>query len=299
MTPFTAATQPAPGAPSAAVAAPPALRARDVCLRYGAKTVLDRVSLEVPQGAIVGLVGSNGAGKTSLMRSLLGLSMPQSGAMEVLGDCPGAFTVATRERLGYVPQSPELVDWMRVGDSLDYLGSFYPRWNTTRVQRWLSAWELDPRAKIASLSLGQRQKLALIQALGHEPDLLLLDEPVASLDPLMRREFVRALFESEGERTVLISSHLLGDLERLITHLAVMRQGRVVLMDAWDALVENLVSVPLARRLPEQPGLLAQHEQSGQVTGVIDRRLLDPGHVGAIGTPVAMNLDAMFVALMS
>lgn len=272
-------------------------------LSYKTQQVLRGIDLQIPQGAVVGLVGANGAGKTTLMRCLLGLSLPQSGTIQLLGDTPGEFSDSTRERLGYVAQTPELIEWMKLGQYLDYIGAFYTHWNAQRTAQLVSAWDLNPHQKIAQMSLGQKQKVALLQALGHNPDLLLLDEPVASLDPLMRRDFMRTLFEDAAQRTVLISSHLLSDLERIITHLVLMKDGRILLTDEWDVLSENLhrVHLPhgLPHLLPNVPGVLAQHVHPDGITAVIDQRSFDATQLPAGVQPVSMNLDALFVELLS
>ena len=288
----------AANAASDALAADP-IQVSGLNLSYKKVPVLRDFRLSVPPGAVVGLVGANGAGKTSLMRCLLGLTLPQSGQIRVLGEDPAALSDSARARLGYVAQTPELIEWMKVGQYLDYIGAFYPSWDTRRVQQLTQAWDLNPKQKIVELSLGQKQKVALLQALGHDPELLLLDEPVASLDPLMRRDFMRTLFEHAPQRTVLISSHLLSDLERIITHLVLMKDGRILLADEWDVLVEVLQRVQLRSRLPDEPGVLVQHEHADGVTAVIDTRLFDrsllPHGVQASG----MNLDGLFVELVS
>lgn len=268
-------------------------------LSYKNHHVLKDINLRIPSGAVVGLVGANGAGKTTLIRCLLGLSLPQSGHIRLLGDEPSDLSDATRARLGYVAQTPELIEWMRVEQYLSYIGAFYPVWHTQRIAQLLKAWALNPTQKISQLSLGQKQKLALLQALGHAPDLLLLDEPVASLDPLMRRDFMRTLFDDAPNRTVLISSHLLSDLERIITHLVLMKDGRIVLADEWDVLVESLQRVQLAHRLPDVPGVLVQHVHADGVTAVIDTRHFDLALLPHGVQPVSMNLDALFVELVS
>ncbi len=288
-----------PGAEHEDAPTRPLIEVNGLNLSYKKHHVLKDIQLHVPSGAVVGLVGANGAGKTTLMRCLLGLSRPQSGRIRLLGDDPCDLSDASRARLGYVAQTPELIEWMKLGQYLDYIGAFYPTWQAARVAQLAKAWDLNPGQKIAQMSLGQKQKVALLQALGHAPDLLLLDEPVASLDPLMRRDFMRTLFDDVAERTVLISSHLLSDLERIITHLVLMKDGRIVLADAWDVLAESLQRVQLAQRLPDAPGVLAQHARADGVTAVIDTRQFDASLLPP-GVPAAsMNLDALFVELVS
>lgn len=272
----------------------------EVTLTYGDTIALADASLRLPTGAVVGLAGSNGAGKSSLIRCLLGLTLPQSGQIRLLGEDPRELSDTARARLGYVPQTPELIEWMKVGQHLDYIGAFYPDWDAARVAHWCAAWDLDTKKKVASLSLGQKQKLSLLLALGHAPQLLVLDEPVASFDPLMRREFMRTLFDETPERTVLISSHLLADLERVISHLVLMKNGRVLLVDEWDALNENLRRVVSPTRLPSGPGVLAQRTGTAETTAVIDTRQFALADLPSGARQVmAMNLDDLFVELMS
>jgi len=271
----------------------------DLNLSYKNRHVLKDVCLQIPQGAVVGLVGANGAGKTSLIRCMLGLTLPQSGEARLLGEDSRNLSDHARARLGYVAQTPELIEWMKVAAYLDYIGAFYPVWHEQRVMQLLLDWDLSPTQKIAELSLGQKQKLALVQALGHAPDLLLLDEPVASLDPLMRRDFMRALFDDVPQRTVLISSHLLSDLERIITHLVLMKEGKILVFDEWDVLAESLQRVQLAKRLPDESGVLVQHIHPDGVTAVIDIRQFDPSRLPPEAQTAQMNLDALFVELLS
>lgn len=219
------------------------IQAQGLSLRYGAKAALDAVNFEIPAGAVVGLVGRNGAGKSTLLRCLAGLTLPDSGHSALLGCDSAALDDATRERIGYVSQGGDLLQWLTVWQHIEYIGGFYKRWSAERARALCTRLVLDPKAKVAALSVGDQQKLALVVAMAHDPDLLLLDEPVASLDPLARRDFMRLLFEEESPRaaprTVLLSSHLLTDLERVVSHVIVLREGRVQLQGEWDALQEQ------------------------------------------------------------
>lgn len=289
----------------ATTAAPPAaLSAQDVSLRYRSQTVLHRVNLHVPEGAVVGLVGRNGAGKSSLLRCLLGLTLPDSGQCQLLG-CPSAeLSDDARARLGYAAQSPDLFDRLTADQHFARLAGWYPSWSTERALVLAAQWELPLSRKARDLSQGDQQKLSVILALAHDPDLLILDEPVASLDPLSRRAFMRALFErgepGEGAsrdqpRTVLISSHLLTDLERVVTHVAFLRRGRLQLFGAWDELAEHvrLLELPAGSSALPTTGVLHRREQAGSVRVLFDERHADAPP--ASGRP--LNLEDLFAEL--
>ena len=225
------------------VAIDAAIDARDLGLRYGNHAALDQVSLRVPVGAVVGLVGRNGAGKSSLLRCLVGLTVPSQGSSTVLGSPSLALSDAVRSRLGYVSQGGDLLGWLTVWQQIETLGSFYSNWDAAQARALCERLALPTGAKVSALSGGDQQKLAIVLALAHDPDVLILDEPVASLDPLTRRDFMRLLFEGDVKRkqprTVLLSSHLLTDLERVVSHLIFLREGRIQLQGAWDELQER------------------------------------------------------------
>jgi ABC-2 type transport system ATP-binding protein len=265
-----------------------AVCAQSLTVHRDGHTVLKDISLSLPAGSVVGLVGRNGAGKSTLLRCLAGLIDPSSGSSALLG-CPSLhLTDAVRERLGFVAQTPDLFEWMQVFEMLKTIGSAYPRWDETRALALAVQLDLPLGGTVRNLSGGDQQKLSVVLAMAHDPDLLLLDEPVSSLDPMTRREFMRALFSSplradnqpDGtthERTVLISSHLLADLERVVTHVAFVREGRLQLFDAWDAMQEHLRLVPPVSAEQNGQGVSRSvvwtNRQSGE--RVVDTRL-DP-----------------------
>jgi len=216
------------------------LSLNNVCKSFDYKLVLDRVSMAVGPGSVVGLLGKNGAGKTTLIKCLLGLLKP-TGEVRVFGEPAWSLSGAAKARIGYVPQVPALYPWMRVRQIIDYQASFYPRWNDELIDRLLIEWQLDPWAKVEPLSVGQQQKLSILLAIGHEPDLLVLDEPAAALDPDARRNFISAMLDLVGKgRTVVFSTHITSDLERVANHVVIMDKGCVLIDEDLDGLKERI-----------------------------------------------------------
>jgi ABC-2 type transport system ATP-binding protein len=210
-------------------------------LRYEGHAALDRVSLRLEPGTVLGLIGRNGAGKTTLIRALLGLVEPDAGSATVWGRPALQMGDAAKARLAYVPQQPEALAWLKVGDMLDFVGRFYPNWDAAFVDDTLDRWELPRDRMLAKLSPGERQRVAIVRALAPRPELLVLDEPAASLDPVARRELLReiALRAGDSGTTVLFSTHIVSDLERVASHVAFMHQGRLLLHGELDGLKER------------------------------------------------------------
>jgi ABC-2 type transport system ATP-binding protein len=277
-----------------------AIRASNLGLTRANATILHGITLDIPAGAVVGLVGRNGAGKSSLLRCLAGLSEPTAGAAFLLG-CPSAkLSDAIRERLGFVAQAPDLFDWMEANDMITTIGSAYPRWTHARAKALAARLNLPLNQTVRDLSGGDQQKLAVVLAMAHDPDLLLFDEPVASLDPLSRREFMRALFgadtgagdaEPQRERTIVISSHILTDLERVVSHVAMLRDGRLQLFEAWDTLLEHFRLQPAGARGIPYDAVVSINSRS--FDRVVDMRQAAPG----ADPGRALTLDELFVEL--
>ncbi|MGL5490753.1 MAG: ABC transporter ATP-binding protein, partial [Shewanella sp.] len=230
------------------------------------KPALKDLSLRLSAGMVVGLLGQNGAGKSTLMRCALGILSPDSGDIRTLGETPEQLSSAAKERLGYVPQQPFGYEGFTVERALDLHRSFYPHWDMQLEQDWLTRFELDVSQQIQRLSVGQRQSLALIMAMAYRPELLILDEPVASLDPIVRRKFMVDLFDLalESGSAVLFSSHITSDLERVASHVALIKQGELVLFKEIDALREEVCLLKLAAgtELPEQVRILSRDGDS-------------------------------------
>ena len=185
-------------------------------------------SLAIPEGHVVGLVGPNGAGKTTLLRLATGMLMPTRGTITVLGEHPAAGP-AQLARVGFVAQDTAVYARLTVADHLRLGAWLNPGWDDDLARQRIGQLALDPKQRAGSLSGGQRAQLALTLAMAKRPDLLLLDEPVASLDPLARREFLQGLMEAVAEQrlSVVLSSHLVADLERVCDYLVVLVASKV------------------------------------------------------------------------
>ncbi|CAN5192304.1 ABC transporter ATP-binding protein [soil metagenome] len=232
-------------------------------LNYGTQAVLNGLNWQLLPGQVVGLLGRNGAGKTTLLEALLGLREPQAGTVSLFGQPVARIDDRTRARIGYVPQQSDLFDSFTAQQLLAYFKSFYPRWNEAKVEGLMSRWDIARDKPIARLSGGQQQRLSIIRALAHEPDLLVLDEPVASLDPAGRRDFLRELVDQVLDRgtTVVFSTHILSDLERVAFNVAFMRQGQIALQAPLDELLDEVRAVsgpsPAVQALLQGAGLVA------------------------------------------
>ena len=277
--------------------------------RFGTRAVLDSIDLRVPRGQVIGLLGLNGSGKSTLIKCLLGLLKADEGSATVLGTA--AWQLADREkaRIGYVPQEATLYPWLTVRQTVAYVSSFYSRWDRAWGEELLRRWDLPLGHRVGPLSVGQKQKLALVLALGHRPELLILDEPVASLDPVARRWFLETVLETAGDGagTVLFSTHITSDLERVASHVALLREGKVMFHDEIDVLKDRVKRLRIEAQadLPADlhlPGTLRQEVRGRQALVTIDG--VDAGLVAGIRDRFAaevvvdnLNLEEIFLEL--
>jgi ABC-2 type transport system ATP-binding protein len=223
--------------------------------RYQQKVALSEVSLTIDHQRVVGLIGQNGSGKTTLLDIIAGTILPSEGICETLGQDVAEMNEALLGQLGVVYQENKFLDWMTVEQHLAYWGSFYPRWDVARQNALLKELELDRRAKVGHLSGGDIQKLGVITAVSHHPRLLLLDEPVASLDPIARESLLRFILRllDEDEVTIIVSSHALRDIERLVDWVICLSSGHVRANSPLDVLQERFAEwhvVSADARLP-------------------------------------------------
>ncbi len=228
------------------------VEARGLSKRYGRHPALTDCTLDIPPGHVVGLVGPNGAGKTTLLRLAVGMLRPTAGSVRVLGGEP-ASGPAQLAKIGYVAQDTPTYAHLTVAEHLSLGRHLNPGWDDGLARRRATALGLDPKRKAGRLSGGQRAQLALTLAVAKRPELLVLDEPVASLDPLARREFLQSLMEfaADSGAGVILSSHLVADLERTCDYLVVLADSRVLIAGDVDDLLETHPRLVGPRREPE------------------------------------------------
>ena len=229
----------------------PVLRATGLSKRYGRRVALADCTLAVPPGRVVGLVGPNGAGKTTLLQLAVGMLAPTAGSITVLGGRPGSGP-AQLAKVGFVAQDAPTYAGLTVAEHLRFGRHTNPGWDQAFAEERIAQLDLDPTQKAGRLSGGQRAQLALTLAVAKRPELLVLDEPVASLDPIARREFLRALmaYTAEHRTSVILSSHLVSDLERVCDHLIVLTDSRVRVAGEVDELMGSHYRLTGARRDP-------------------------------------------------
>jgi len=278
-----------------------AIEASGLGKRYGRRHALAGCILTVPAGRVTGLVGPNGAGKTTLLQLAAGLLAPTAGTIRVLGERP-AGTPAQLARVGFVAQDTPVYAGLSVAGHLRMGAWLNPGWDSELAARRISQLGLDPRQRAGSLSGGQRAQLALTLAVAKRPELLLLDEPVASLDPLARREFLQNLMETVAEQqvSVVLSSHLITDIERVCDYLIVLTASRMRLAGETDALLatHHRLSGPRRdpRTLPASWDVIEESHAGKQSTLLVRTSdpILDPAW-----TVRPVSLEDMVLAYMS
>lgn len=204
-----------------------AIQIENLHFAYGRKQVLQGVNLEVPQGAIFGFLGRNGAGKTTTIKTLLGLQKPKAGTCKINGLDSFTDSLAVRSKIGYMAEDQQMYGWMTVERIIKWVAGFYKNWDMPFVEELTEVLHLPRRTKVKALSKGQNSSLALLLALGHRPDLVILDDPTLGLDPIARKDFLRHvidLLQSQGV-TVFFSSHLLYEIEPVADHIAILDNG--------------------------------------------------------------------------
>lgn len=240
---------------------------------YGKRAAVYEASFEVPRGSVTALLGRNGSGKTTLIRMLLGLIEPTRGRSTVLGHDSQTLPAAVRGRIGYMSESHAMYRWMRVRECGKFESAFHPNWNDSVFRSVVDHFRLDAKTKAGDLSRGERAGLNLALTLAAEPELLILDDPAIGLDPVARRSLLEAMVyvTRREDRTILFSSHLLNDVERVADHAIVIDRSIVrasAPLDAFRQRIKQFVlrftgTVPA--EMPTIPGLVGARRGLGEL----------------------------------
>jgi ABC-2 type transport system ATP-binding protein len=204
--------------------------------RYRRVHAVQDVTFHVSYGAVYTLMGPNGAGKTTLIKMLMNLTDPSSGQAVVLGSNSSQLRGRRLEHIGYVSENQKQPDWMTVGAFLRYWRPFYPTWDRDLEDKLVNAFDLPLKQRLGHLSRGVRMKAVLVSILAYRPALIIMDEPLSGLDPLVRDELMATLLEQRGETTVLISSHDLAEIDSFSTHVGYMGSGRLRISEPMEDL---------------------------------------------------------------
>lgn len=235
-----------------------AIKIEHLTKQFGKTLAVDDLSLEVPRGSTLGLLGPNGAGKSTTLRMLMGMLRPSSGSIRVLGCATADISPSIKQRVGYVPDANYIYRWMTVAKAIKFSRSMYETWNDDLCAELLDTFELPARRRVGALSKGMLAKLSLLIAMTHEPDLLVLDEPLSGLDPIARDDFVDGVMRGvcNGKQTVLFSSHQLDEVNRLADTVAIVNRGRLLIHRPLDELLSSIRRVRAVLhdgRLPNTP----------------------------------------------
>ncbi|NKB33713.1 MAG: ATP-binding cassette domain-containing protein [Pseudomonadales bacterium] len=235
--------------------------------RFGSMWAVKGLNLQVPQGSVFGLLGENGAGKSTTIQMLMGLLPPTEGHSKVLGMDPMLDELGVKSRVGYVPEHYGFYEYMRVREITAFVAAYHANWNYELQKQLISEFALNEDNKVKELSKGMRAKLALLMALSFEPEMLLLDEPAGGLDPAARRNFIETILSryQQTGKTILVSSHLLNEFSGLIDHVAFMKDGGVDLAAPLEQLQKQMKRV----RIVFESGI----PESFDIHGAIETKL--------------------------
>ena len=248
---------------------PNAVEIAGLSKRFGKQTAVRDLSLNIPAGTALGFLGPNGAGKTTTIKMLMGLLRRNAGQVSVLGLDPAVDPLSIKQRVGYVPEQQFIYRWMRVREAIAFCRSLYPKWNDELCTEWTKRFDLDPAKKIKQLSKGMATKLSLVLALSHEPELLILDEPMAGLDPVVREELLDGVLQSlcDRQQTLLFSSHTLSDVQRLADQIGIIHEGQLLVHCPVDDLLRQTKRIRAVLKdgsTPDRPpaGTICQRVQN-------------------------------------
>lgn len=232
--------------------------------------VLNGLTAQIQRGDVVALLGKNGSGKSTLLHTILGFGVPDGGEVTLWQTPSVALTAFEKQKIGFVPQQDELLEQLTGAEQLKLFKKFRTNWDQACCDRLVDSWKIPLNTRISKMSLGERQKLSIVLALCHQPELLILDEPVASLDPMARRQFLAELIDiaAEQQRAIIFSSHIVSDMERIANQVWLLKNGALAFQGPLDDLKESVVRLHFPQTLTEVPnGLtLVRRQQLGSST---------------------------------
>jgi ABC-2 type transport system ATP-binding protein len=274
------------------------------------KEAVKSLALQVPKGSVYVFLGRNGAGKTTTIRLLMGLLQKTSGKAEVLGMDPDKQPVPIKKRVGYVADNQKMYDWMTVEETINFCSPFYPTWNNSLSDDLLRRFELSKKAKVKDLSRGMNGKLALLLALSHQPELLILDDPTSGLDAVVRREFLQGIIEviHQEAKTVFFSTHIITEAEQIADYVGILEEGKLLLSQPLNTLKDSvkLIRLIFEEQIPERvsfPELIKKETLGHELiltvkdyTPELSKRLAEfnPKSINVVDLP----LEDIFVSLV-
>jgi ABC-2 type transport system ATP-binding protein len=284
-----------------------AIEARGLGRKFGKFEAVKNVSLTVPKGTVFGLLGVNGAGKSTIIKMVMGHLRPTTGEIRVLGRALGEDLLGIRRRVAYVSENRYLYEWMTVEETVGFTRAFHETWDDRKAADLLKRFSLPPEKKVRQLSRGNRARLCLLLALSFNPELIILDEPTSGLDPIVRRDFIENIVAEIAEegKTVLFSSHIVDEVERVADYVGIINEGELLLVSTLDNIKASYKRVRYATNgtRPEVagvPGVLAvengRHEQVLMVSTWGDETLRTLSERGVKNPEVLpISLEDIFV----
>jgi ABC-2 type transport system ATP-binding protein len=285
-----------------------AIETRNLGRKFGKFEAVKGVDLTVPKGTVFGLLGVNGAGKSTIIKMIMGHLRPTSGEVRILGRALGVDLVEIRKRVAYVSENRYLYEWMTVAESITFTRAFHATWDDRKAADLLKRFSLPPEKKVRQLSRGNRARLCLLLALSFNPELIVLDEPTSGLDPIVRRDFIENIVSEIAEegKTVLFSSHIVEEVERVADYVGIMDEGELLLVSTIDEIKSSYKRVRYATNgtRPEVTGVVGvmmvengRHEQVLTVQGFGDETMRQLGERGVKNPEVLpISLEDIFVS---
>jgi|SRR5712671_5215265 len=282
------------------------IQAKNLWKKFGRFDALRGLRFTVPKGSAYALIGANGAGKTTTIKLLMNIFEPTQGSVDILGVDSRRISPRELSRIGYVSENQNMPEKLTVAEYLDYLRPFYGTWDRSLEATILRQLRLPPERRIGQLSHGMRMKMALACALPFRPELLILDEPFSGLDPLVRDEFMEQLLHQAGEMTVLISSHELGEIDGVATHVAFLDEGKLLFEESMIDLTSRFREVHITTaREARSPDRIPPHwkdvKTNGNVLSFVDTQFSGEYPDERFGSLVGdvRRIDAQPMALRS